>query len=485
VIAKRLLASALRGIGLSRQAARYEARMATRALGYDGAAGGRRGRGMGDIPLAIPAQLAARQPLARRARYLVANNGHAAAGANVWESALIGCGIKPQSAHPDEATRRAINAAWSRWTEHADRDGLTDFYGLQSIVARRLVVDGEAFAVFVHGGAFDFQLRLMDGEQVNGSYHTELANGARIVAGVELDDYGRRIAYHAWKQRPGLPIATSLELIRMPADDVAHVFRPETPGQVRGVSWFAPVLLRLADLDSAHDAQIMRQKVAALLAGFVIDPNGDGAGFDGTQDGAGNLDGGLEPGTLKVLAPGQDIRFSDPASIGQEAVDFLKVTAREIAAGLGVPYEAMSGDLSSVSYSSIRAGLVDFRRRVEAHQHNLLVYQFCRPIWRRFVTTEILAGRLDGRGFERDPEPFFSANWLTPKQDWVDPLKDVEAEVLAIDRGLMSRRQAVAARGYDLEALDAEIAQDRAAAAALGLDFSAARSPANKQEPTP
>lgn len=466
---RELIFDALRGLGLSRQVSG----LGTRSMGYDGAAGGRRGRTMGDIPLPIPAQLAARQPLARRARYLVANNGHAAAGATVWESALVGCGIKPQSAHPEEAIRRATNVLWESWTARADRDGLTDFYGLQAIAARRLVVDGEAFAIFLHGANGEFQLRLMDGEQVNGAYHTELAHGARIVGGVEFDEQGHRIAYHAWKQRPGLPIAMSLELLRIPADDVAHLFRPETPGQVRGVSWFAPVLLRLADLDSAHDAQIMRQKVAALLAGFIVDPNGDGAGFEGSRDGAGNLDGGLEPGTLKVLGPGQDIRFSDPASIGQEAIDFLKITAREIAAGLGVPYESMSSDLSGVNYSSIRAGLVDFRRRVEAIQHNILVHQFCRPIWRRFVATEILSGRLEAPGFERDPEPYFAANWLTPKQDWVDPLKDVQAEVIAIDRGLMSRRQAVAARGYDLEALDAEIAQDRRAAMAMGLDFSA------------
>ena len=101
-----------------------------------------------------------------------------------------------------------------------------------------------------------------------------------------------------------------------------------------------------------------------------------------------------------------------------------------------------------------------------------LVHQFCDPVWRRWVTTEILAGRLDAPGFERDPEPYLSANWLPPKTHWVDPLKDAEGEVVAIEAGLMSRRQAVAARGYDLEALDKEIAEDRANAKSLGLDFS-------------
>jgi capsid protein len=101
-----------------------------------------------------------------------------------------------------------------------------------------------------------------------------------------------------------------------------------------------------------------------------------------------------------------------------------------------------------------------------------LIRQFCDPVWRRWVTTEVLSGRIDAPGFERDPEPYLAANWLPPKTDWVDPLKDVQAEILAINAGLLSRRQAVAARGYDLEALNAEIAQDNADAEVLGLSFS-------------
>ena len=446
-------------------------RASTRAIDYDGAGGGRRLRHAGEMPLPLSAQINARMPLARRARYLVGSNGYAAAGVAAWESALVGSGIKPQSAHPVPEVRTKINAAFNEWTRNADADGLLDFYGIQSLVARRLVTDGECFSVYTID-AGELRLRLMDGEQVNGAYHTELAYGSRVVAGIEFDVNGRRTAIHAWKQRPGLPVAITLELIRIPIADVCQVFKPETPGQVRGVSWFAPVLLRLVDLDSAHDAQLMRQKVAALLTGFIVDPNGGAAGFEGRPENDSALESGLEPGTLKVLRPGQDIRFSDPARVGREVIEFLEITAAEVAAGLGVPYEQLTTDLRRVNFSSIRAGLVEFRRRVEAIQFNVLVHQFCDPVWRRWVTTEVLSGRLEAPGFERDPEPYLSANWLPPKTHWVDPLKDAEGEVVAIEAGLMSRRQAVAARGYDLEALDKEIAEDRANAKSLGLDFS-------------
>lgn len=461
--------------GLSRQAARAVVRS------YDSGAGGRRWAGAGAMPTTIGAQLAAGPRIAQRARYLAANNGHAAAGVEAWVSELVGSGLKPQSAHPDPEMRAAINARFNQWCDEADVDGASDFFGLQAQVARRLVVDGEIFATMFIDDGRRLRVRLIDGAQVDGAYHTELAAGARIVAGIEFDASGQRVAYHLWRSRPGLPLAAPVDLIRLPAEDVVHVFRAETPGQVRGVSWFAPVLLRLADLDKAHDAQLMRQQIAAMMAGFITDPNGGNGGFEGSRAADGALDGGLEPGTLKVLQPGQDIRFSEPATIGQEATEFLRVTAREIAAGLGVPYEAMTGDMSQVNYSSIRAGLVAFRRRVEALQHNTLVFQFCRPIWRRWVTAEILSGRLDAPGFEQDPEAYLAARWLPPKVDWVDPLKDAQAEILAINAGLMSRRQAVAARGYDLEQLDTEIAQDRAVAQAQGLSFSSSVSPSAGQ----
>lgn len=395
---------------------------ATFSRSYEGAGGGRRWRGFGPTGLPpLAAQIAQRGTLAQRARHLVQNNALACAGVEAWVSALVGTGIKPQSTHPDPATRAALNAAWERWTDAADADGLGDLYALQGLAARRMVIDGESFAALSHAADGALRIRLMDADQLDGAMHRDLGNSARVVSGIELDAAGRRVAYHVFRERPGLPLGGALDTLRIPAADVAHLFSPVVAGQLRGVSWFAPVLLKLADLDAAMDAQLMRQKVAALLAGFITDTDGQAGGFDGARDGAGNLEGGLEPGTLKILAPGQDVRFSDPAKVGAEVIDFLKVSAREIAAGLGVPYESLTGDLSGVNYSSIRAGLVAFRRRVEALQHMVIVYQLCRPIWRRFVTAEVLSGRLAAPGFARDPEPFLAARWITPRTEWVDP----------------------------------------------------------------
>lgn len=429
------------------------------------------------------AVLAARRPILHRARWAYANNAFARAGVEALNSAEVGTGLRPQPAHPDPAARGLLQPVWERWTDVADEDRLGDFYAMTATINRRLTIDGEAIVLIRHGEDGSPRLKLLDAEQLDGSLTRDLAGGAKIVQGVEFDAADRRVAYHILADRPGLGLAGIRPAVRVLAQDILHVFIPEFPGQVRGISRFAPVLLRLYDLDGVVDAQVMRQRLAAALMGVVITPATDGGPFAAEASAATDgLSGGIEPGTIKALRPGEDIRWSEPARIGAESIDFLRFTAREIAAGLGVPYEVLTGDLSQVNYSSIRAGLLEFRRRVEVHQHNVLVFQALRPIWRRFVTAEILSGRIAAPDFGRNPEAWLGARWITPRFDWVDPRKDVEAELAAIDGGLMSRRQAVAARGYDLEALDQEIADDNARAARLGLSFGTGAAAAKETE---
>lgn len=448
---------------------------------YEGAGAGRRWRGVSAITHQGAAMTAARGPIGRRARALVGNVAIAASARDAWVNNLIGAGIKPQSQHPNPTVRAQINAAFDRWTDQADFDRIADFYGLQAIAAGRMVVEGECFAMPTMDGTEGnpLRIRLFDAEQVDPQRFEILKNNSgRVVAGIEFDAAGRRTAYHVYRERPEFNYWGSLATVRISADHMLQVFRPEMPGQVRGLSWFAPVLLSLNDVDQLADAQIMRQKVAALLTGFIVNQNGDAGPFAGDPSSDGSaIDSGLEPGSLKVLAAGQDVRFSDPATIGAESIDFLRLIVRHIAAGLGVPYEILTGDLSQVNFSSIRAGLLEFRRRVETIQNNVVIFQFCRPIWERWLTIAALSGEVDARGFARDPRAFLAAKWITPRKEFVDPLKDARAEIEAINAGITSRREAVAARGWDIEQLDVEIAADHERAKRLGLQFGVPSSP--------
>ena len=120
------------------------------------------------------------------------------------------------------------------------------------------------------------------------------------------------------------------------------------------------------------------------------------------------------------------------------------------------------------NYSNSRLALLEFRRRVEAYQHAVMVWQLCRRVWQRWLDVAVFSGALDLPGYDRQRRDYAACSWLPPKWDWVDPLKDARAEIEQIEAGLKSRTQALAERGYDAEQVDAEIAADRARETALG-----------------
>jgi lambda family phage portal protein len=290
----------------------------------------------------------------------------------------------------------------------------------------------------------------------------ELPGGGLVIAGVEVNEGGKPVAFHIYRNWiPGLPLLRGLESVRIDAADVLHLFRPDAAGQTRGMSRLASVLLRLRELDALTDGQLVRLKIGALLSGFITDA-------DGTllADGATPGECSLEPGTMQRLKPGESVEFSKPPEIGGESNAFQKAVIREIGAGVGVPSFMLDHDLSEVNFSSARTAIIAFRRRVEQWQ-DAFAFQMLRPVYRRWLTVEILSGRL--------AVPMNTSTmrhkWIAPKSQWLDPLKDAQAEALAINTGLTSRREAVAARGIDVESLDAEIAADRARETRLGISF--------------
>lgn len=423
---------------------------------FDGAAGGRRGWGMGAFGRTGPETSAAGASLRSRARYLAANNPWIANAVGNYVGALTGTGINPTPKHPDATVNADLTALWGQWGDDADADGRTDAWGLQAEVARCLVVDGEAFVQLLDT-ADGPRIRLLPSELVDESMTRDLAGGY-IVNGVEFSAEGQRVAYHVRPNRPTDHFATYAPPVRVPADQILHVMKPLGPGQVRGVSWLAPIILPASEFDQLCDALLMGTKVAAMFAGFLVDQNGAGEPFDGTgQDGI--METGLEPGTLKRLPSGFDVKFSAPGQT-QEVAAFLRFNLQQLAAGLGLPEHLLSGDLTGANYSSLRAGLLPFRQRVEQIQYHVLVPQLLNPIRRRVVTWGVLSGALAAPDFEADPRAYLACEWLPPKPLQVDPEKDVKATVAEINAGLTSRRKAVAERGWNLEDLDAEIAAD-------------------------
>lgn len=414
-----------------------------------------------------------------RARYLIRNNGYALNAAESWTGNAVGDGITPSSKITNARLKNRVMELWCNWTDYADAEGLTDFYGLQRRAAREMFVTGETFFVFRPVSAslglpVPLQLQLLPTEMLPLTKNEVLANGNVIRCGIEFDGNGRRVAYHFLRRHPGdltQPDLTS-ETVRIPALNVMHLMDAADAGQLRGVSRLAPAIVKLFLLDQYDDAELDRKKVAAMYALFITTP-APNEPFDTAEqeDENGERVMDVQPGQVTMLEPGEEVQTSSPADVGQTYEPFQYRTILQISAATGVPYAYVSGDMLKANYSNSRMALLEFRRRVGAWQHSVMVWQLCRRVWERWMDMAVLSGALTIRNFEAKRADYLGCDWLPPKWDWVDPLKDANAEIAQINAGLKSRTQAIAERGYDIAQVNAEIAAERQQEAQLGISF--------------
>ena len=103
---------------------------------------------------------------------------------------------------PTRACARALEDAWARFYESADAEGVHDLAGLISAGVRSLVVNGEALFLHVTTPRGEPRLRLLSPEQLDPAMTREVENMESIIAGVEFNAAGERIAYHIYRAAP-------------------------------------------------------------------------------------------------------------------------------------------------------------------------------------------------------------------------------------------------------------------------------------------
>jgi lambda family phage portal protein len=440
---------------------------------YDGAGHGKRLGNWYPSSSSINTLLASSlSTLRTRSHDIVRKNPYAANAIDSIVSNCIGTGIKPQSKANDVAFRKEIQELWLKWTDESDAAGICDFYGLQALIMRGVIECGECFVRMKIDGSnatVPLKLQVLESEHLDSSKEGALPNGNIIRSGIEFNKSGKRVAYYLYREHPGessLLTNLNIDSVRIPAKEILHIFKQLRPGQIRGEPWLSNVLLKLHELDQYEDAELVRKKTAAMFAGFVtrLDPDSEIFG-EGNANSGGAAFAGLEPGTMQFLDPGEDVKFSSPADVGGTYEAFIKQQLRAISVGLGITYEQLTGDLSGVNYSSIRAGLVEFRRKCMTLQHNMIVFQLCRPVWNRWIELAILSDAV-----EIPDDPSFSlVKWIPQGFAWVDPAKEQSAQMNAVRCGFKSRAEVVSELGYDIEEIDAEIALDNERANKFGL----------------
>lgn len=462
--------------------ARVQARAAMGLmLAYDGAGRGRVMENWYTTGNSADAEVGQYHRIMReRARDLVRNNPHATKGLNVIVANKIGTGImcQPSDVRPDgrrqnQRVNKRTNDRWRRFMDNCDVTGRHDWYGLQSLVERTRAEAGEALVQFVpwvvsSPDDVPFRLHVLEPDFIDSDKNEVFSALHEIKYGVEYLNR-RPVAYWIFETHPGDGAVgpgrrLGYQSKRVDASELLHIMKPLRPGQSRGITDFASVIVKLRALDDYDSAEVMRKKIAACMSAFVTTPAGlPGASIAPTVvDSAGDRRERFEPGMIGYLKPGESIAFNDPKP-SSDYEPFNKVQLRAIAAGLGMPYELLTGDLSEVNYTSHRGGLVQFRGMVEADQWQVIVPQLCEPVCRRF--TQQLA-RIDGL---TDPDTAWT--YTPPRFGLLDPSKEIPAMVDALAAGIESYPNMQRREGYDWREKMAEIKQFAEYAEAEGLDW--------------
>jgi lambda family phage portal protein len=447
---------------LRRQHARAAIEMMQRH--YEAAATGRRTQGWrkssGDANTVVGPVLAT---LRESARDLVRNNPYAESALSTIADHAVGWGIR---AKPEPANQRAL-AAWQAWsdTTDCDADGRHDFAGLEKLVMRTVVESGEVlvrrrFRRLEDGFSIPMQLQVLDPDFLDTSKDTLLLRpgGNTIIQGVEFDAIGRRAAYWLFRDHPGSGLVGSVTSQRIPASEILHVFKPVRPGQVRGVSWFAPVLLRFKDFDEFEDATLMKQKIAACLAVIMSDPDGSATAL-GTVDSLTPTIDSLEPGAILNVAPGRSVDVVQPPQT-REYPQYAKTVLQAIATGLGVTYEDLTGDYQDLPFSAARMSRIRHWARVEDWRWRILIPQFCEPSWRWSMESARIMNQVDG---------ISQAEWSAPPAPMVDPVNEGLAIQRNVRSGIQSLSDALRERGMDPQTVFNEIAEDHRTLDRLGI----------------
>lgn len=449
---------------------------------YDAATTGRRGSSWRPVWTDADTAASTRQRLANISRDMIRNTPLAVRAQQVIAANVIGDGIIPKFRAPTKTLQDQSLRLIERHldTTAIDAQGRNNLYGLQRLALNTVIESGEVLIrrrrrQVSDGYELPLQIEVMEPDFLDATWDGTLSSGNTVREGIEYDQIGRRVAYYLYFQHPGasryLNIRARQSSRRVPASEVLHIYRQDRAGQMRGVSWFAPVALNLQDLADHQDAQIMRQKIAACFAAFRITPDGTPVAEDTDSD----IGRTLQPGAIRDLAPGEDIRFGQPPGV-EGFEEFTRVVLRAVASGLGITYEALSGDLSNVNFSSARMGRMEMDRNVSAWQWLMIVPQLCQPLadW-----------ILDAWALQSGNPRVWDTRiaWVPPSRIIVDPSKEIPAVIRKIEAGLSSRQREVRGLGEDPERLNEEIVEDAQWARDNGIAFTSGQ-PAIEAEET-
>lgn len=424
-----------------------------------------------------------------RAVDLYRNDVFAASAVNGRVDNVIGQGIRPQARVQSmrgvvtqtqaERFNAQIELLWHRW---AIAEG---FYAKQRLLERCNGIYGESWLYMGNDDnpekPVTLSVQVIHPQRIPVYSWLQQGKPERRL-GLRIDSRGNAVAAFVRRSLPNDSYAADQMEDEVPLTDLLQCFEEISPGQLRGVPWMAPAMGKLKDLKDFVHAHLVAEQVAACYGAFVTgvtDPTmlaESGRKLSNLED--------LSPGTIQYLGDGEGISFSDPARPGNTLGPYVEWALHGVAASLRYPYELLAKQFTN-NFSGGRLALIDGRITFKCWQH-VLIDRVLRKLWARFVDQCVFQGALpiDVVRYEENRAHFLNHQWIPPGWPWVDPDKEVKADVAAIEAGLTTQTESLASRGRDFDETLQQIERELYAKAEMEARVAAYRASLDLDEDT-
>lgn len=307
------------------------------------------------------------------------------------------------------------NKAWGELAEQllSDEDSFIDIRGWPYSIdtfRRDLIMailrDGEMGVLFTELNGQP-KLQVIPSHRIgsrfsSGSFTTIISggqfDGAKLVDGVIVDDYGAVLGYRVYDER-------GINFTEISSNDMLLCFIPDYPEQVRGFSEIGRVAFEAFDVKESRDFELIAQKLRATFAVTIHNE----AGFvdatkavfgpkqianDSTTNAAQSLPTQVaQPGLIQYFkaGTGQKIEFPEDDNPGANVMEFQREMLRSFFHGIGWSFDM---------YDPTKAGGAQMRVVVEKINASLSEMEKLglRPVMKRITgwrtAKHIKAGRL-------------------------------------------------------------------------------------------
>lgn len=314
------------------------------------------------------------------------------------------------------------------------------------------VVDGDVLLVSYDGQSSVMVEadRIKNFQEVSDKYDAQITDGTiTYVEGVLLDRLGAPLGYSIGSRRQNSS-GLDFEMI-VPAQHAYHLAYFTRYDQVRGISPLASAGATFQDIFESIDYEITKHKIAQLFGIKIVHENSPlfGVPPEDETDEEYPIDFGRGPYVID-LRPGDDIQVVESAHPSATSSDFYKQLISLALKSLDLPYSFF--DESAANYSSSRLAWLQYL--ASCGQKRQAIANFLQWITTRWLKSSVENGDL--------PEEAYSAEitWVPIGQPWIDPLKEVQADVMALHNGLVSRQEICRRHGRDYETVLEELLED-------------------------